>query len=135
MVRHAEAPDGADRFGEGADDEIDLAFQPLVFIHAAAVGAEKAHRMGLVDQHHAAVLLRDSDHFPERRDIAEHRIDAFEHHQLAGVGGQPAEALVELGDVVVTEADDLGHALLAAILTRGVAVRTEYYVFHLYPHA
>src|SRR3546814_3133387 len=76
MVRHAEAPDGADRFGEGADDEIDLAFQPLVFIHAAAVGAEKAHRMGLVDQHHAAVLLRDSDHFPERRDIAEHRIDA-----------------------------------------------------------
>ena len=83
MVRHAEAADRADRLGEGADDEVDVALAALLLVHAAAVGAVEAHRMRFVAQHHRAVLLGDRDHFLERRDVAEHRIDALEHDQLA----------------------------------------------------
>jgi len=77
------------------------------------------------------MLLGDRDHLLQRGDVAEHRIDAFEHHQLAGFLGQAAEALVEVGDVVVAEADDLGIALLAAVVDRGVAVGVEDDVFAL----
>src|SRR5690606_15409723 len=57
VVGNAEAADGADRFGERADDEIDLVDHALLLGHAAPVRPDEAHRMGLVDQHHRAVLL------------------------------------------------------------------------------
>jgi hypothetical protein len=125
MVRHAEAADRADRLGEGADDEVDIALAAHFLIHAAAVGAEEAHAMRFVAQDHRAMLLGDRDHFRQRRDVAEHRIDAFEHDQLAGLLGQAAEALVEILDAVVAEADDLGIAEPAAVIDRRVAVGVE----------
>ena len=58
MVGDAEAADRADRLGEGADDEVDVVDHALGLGDAAAVLADEAHRMGLVDQHHRAVGLR-----------------------------------------------------------------------------
>ena len=125
MVRDAEAADGADGLGEGADDEVDVVDHALLFSDTAAVLADEAHRMGLVDQHHRAIFLRDGDHLLERRDVAEHRIDAFEHDQLSGFGREPFQALFERFDVVVAERDDLGIAERAAVVDRRVAVDVE----------
>ena len=75
------------------------------------------------------MLLGDGDHFLERRNVAEHRIDAFQHDQFARLLGQAAEPLVEILDAVVAEAHDLGIALLAAIIDRGVAVGVEDDIF------
>jgi hypothetical protein len=56
------------------------------FAEAAAGLAERAQRVGLVDQHISAVLLADVDEFAERRTVAQHRIDAFQDHQsIAGL--------------------------------------------------
>jgi hypothetical protein len=70
MVRHAEAADRADGLGEGADDEVDIVDHPLRLGDAAAMLADEAHRMGLVDQHHCSGSLRHRDHFLQRRDVA-----------------------------------------------------------------
>src|SRR3546814_6221570 len=83
MVRHAEAPDGADALAEGADNEVDIVEYPLRLGDAAAMFADEAHRMRLVDQYHRAIFLRNADPFLQRRDVAEHRIDALEHAELA----------------------------------------------------
>ena len=93
MVGDAEAADRADRLGEGADDEIDVVDHALGLGDAAAVLADEAHRMRLVDQHHRAIGLGDRDHLLQRRDVAEHRIDAFEDDQLAGAFGNALQAL------------------------------------------
>jgi hypothetical protein len=57
VVRDAEPADRADRLRERADDEVDLVDHPLQLGHAAAVLADEAHRVRLVDQHHRAVRL------------------------------------------------------------------------------
>ena len=81
--------------------------------------------MGFVDQHHGAIFLGDADHFPEWSDVAEHRIDALEHDQLAGPFGNALQALFERFDVIVAERDDLGVAERAAVVDRGMAVDVE----------
>src|SRR6476660_5245248 len=81
--------------------------------------------MRFVDQHHRAIGLRNRNHFLQRRDVAEHRIDAFEHDQLAGSVRNPLEALFERFDVVVAEGDDLGVAERAAVVNRCVAIDVE----------
>ena len=87
MVGHAEAADGSDRFGEGADDEIDIVQHALLFGHAAAIFADKAHRMRFVDKDHRARFFRNADHFLQRSNVAQHRIDTFKHDKLARIGG------------------------------------------------
>src|SRR3546814_4890194 len=93
---HAEAADGADALAERADDEVDIVDHPLRLGDAAAVLADEAHRMRLVDQHHRAIFLGDADHVLERCDVAEHRIDALQHDELARLGGRSEEHTSEL---------------------------------------
>src|SRR3546814_15998184 len=93
MVRHAEAADGADALAEGADDEVDIVEHALRLGDAAAMFADEAHRLCLVDQYHRAIFLRNADHFLQRRDFAEHRIDALAHAEFARFGGQTLDAL------------------------------------------
>ena len=81
--------------------------------------------MRFVDQHHRAIFLGDADHLLQRRDIAEHRIDAFEDDQLAGTFGDALQPFLERLDIVVAEGHDLGIAERAAIVDRGVAVDVE----------
>src|SRR6185369_9099243 len=125
MVRDTKAADGADGLGEGADDEVDVVDHALRFADPAAVLADEAHRMGLVDEDHRAIGLGDGDHFLQRRHVAHHRIDAFEDDELAGALGHALEALLERFDVVVAERHDLGVAHRAAIIDRRMAVDVE----------
>ena len=71
------------------------------------------------------MALETRDHFLQRRDVAEHRIDAFEDDQLAGAFGDALQPLFERFDVVVAERHDLRIAERAAVVDRGVAVDVE----------
>ena len=125
MVGDAEAPHSANALGEGADHEIDIVQHALILGDATAIGTDEAHRMGLIDQHHRASGLGDGNHLLQRRDVAEHRIDAFKHDQFAGALGDAAEALLQRADVVVAEGDNFRVAHLAPVIDRGVAVDVE----------
>ena len=122
MVGNNKAAHRANAFGESADHEIDLILNPLIFIHAAPVRPEKAHRMRLIDQHHRPVFLRDLHHFGKWSDIAKHRINAFQHHQLTSPFGDAAQPPIEILNAIVAEADDLCIAQKAAVVNRGMAV-------------
>ena len=69
--------------------------------------------------------MATAHHLVERRDVAEHRIDAFEDDQLAGFGRQAPQALLERVDVIVAERDDLRIAQRAAVIDRRMAVDVE----------
>ena len=125
MVGDAEAADRAHAFGKGADNEIDIVDHARLFHHAATVLADEAHGMRFVDQHHGAVFLGDGDHFLQRSDIAQHRIDAFQHHQLAGAFGNALQALFHRFDIIVLERHDFGIAQSAAVPDAGMAVDVE----------
>ena len=73
----------------------------------------------------APLALETRDHVLERRDVAKHRIDAFEDDQLAGTFRDPLQPLFERLDVVVAERHDLGIAERAAVIDRRVAVDVE----------
>src|SRR5690606_18488699 len=101
MVGNTKAADSADGFAERADDEIDIVDNALIFGHAAPAVADKAHAVGLIHQNHGAVFLADPDHFPERRDIAHHRIDAFKNDQLASFGRQTFQTFFQRFDIIM----------------------------------
>src|SRR3546814_10939946 len=80
--------DGSDALAERADDEIDVAQHALRLGDAAAMLADEAHRMRLVHQYHPAGFLRHADHFLQRRDLSEHRINAPHPDDLPPFGRQ-----------------------------------------------
>ncbi len=131
IVRDAVAADRAQGLGEGADDEVAVVEHARRLAQAAAVLAQRTQRMGLVDQHVGAVLLADLDEFLERRRIAQHRVDALEHHQpvarLVALIAllEASQAGIEARRVVVLEAHDLRLGLLAGVVDRGVAVGVD----------
>src|SRR3546814_18927666 len=110
MVRDDEATHRANRFGEGADHEIDVRLDTRFLENAAAVGAEETHTVGLVDGDHGAMLPGDRDHFLQGRDVAQHRLDAFPNDQPPAGLGPAATALVPLPDAAVAAADAAGRA-------------------------
>jgi RecG-like helicase len=72
------------------------------------------------------VLALHLDEVGQRRPVAEHRIDALQHHELAPVVGLHArQPLVEVGGVVVAEAHQFGAGQRAAVVDRGVGIRVE----------
>ena len=76
---------------------------------AAAVGAVHADGVHLVEIGQCVVPFGEVAHRGDRRDVAVHRIDAFERDQLGRLGILVAQQLLEMVEVVVAE-----HALLAA---------------------
>ena len=73
----------------------------------------------------APYCLGQRHHLVERGDVAEHRIDALEDHQLAGFRRQPPQPLFKRVEVIVTERHDLGIAERAAVVDRCMAVDVE----------
>ena len=126
MIARAKAADGAHAFRERADDEIDLLFKSGLVRQAAPVGAQDAKGMRLVDEQLKAVLLLHRDEIGQRSPVAQHRIDAFEHHELAAVIAlAAAQTLVEIGGVIVAEAHQLGARQCAAVIDRGMRIGIE----------
>ena len=115
VVGGAEAADGAQALAEGADDEIDVGLDSLLLGEAAAVLAEAAERMGLVDQEPSAVTPLDLHEVRQRRGVAEHAVHAFDDHQPAiALAAEAGQATVEVGGIVVSEAHDGGAGSLHA---------------------
>ena len=71
--------------------------------------AVHADRMDLVEVGQRVILVGEVADRGDRRDVAVHRIDAFERDQLGRLGIFGGEQLLEMLEVVVPE-----HALLAA---------------------
>ena len=77
VVRHADAANARERFREGADDEIDLIENALLFGAAQAGRAIRAERMCLVDQQVRAVRAAHFDDLAQRRHVAADRIQTL----------------------------------------------------------
>src|SRR5690349_9504056 len=108
MVAGAEAANGADALGERADDEIDIVLEPRFIGKAAAVLAEDAEGMRLIDEQLETVFLLDLDEIGERCAVAQHRIDALEDDEpAAALVFGTRQPFVEIARIIVTEAHQL----------------------------
>src|SRR3546814_8055921 len=59
-------------------------------------------------------------------DIAQHRIDALQHHQFLSIGRKTAEALVQVLHAIVPEPHDLRIAQCAAIINGRMAIGIQH---------
>ena len=125
MVAGAEAADGTDALGEGADDEVAFLLEAGLFGEAAAVAPEHTEGMRLVDEQLKAAAALHLDELGQRRPIAEHRINALEHHQPAALVVGAGEPAVEVLGVVVAEAYQLGARQRASVIDRGMRIGVE----------
>src|SRR3546814_3869267 len=82
VVGHAEAADRAEALAEGADDVVDVLLHAVGLGDAAAVVAEHAEGVRLVDQQIDPVTPLHVDELVERGLVAQHRVDALDDHQL-----------------------------------------------------
>ena len=81
--------------------------------------------MGLVDHQVGAVAGLDLGKFGQGRAIAEHAVEAFDHHQHVAAALETAQAFVQIGRIVVAKAYDGGAAQAAAVVNAGVAVGVD----------
>ena len=98
----------AERFGEAADDEVDLVGEAEVVRGAAALAAEHAEAVGVVEHVETVELLGGGDQLGEVSDVAFHRVHAFDDEQLRDVGRHGASGGAQFVGVVVGEALDGG---------------------------
>ena len=82
------AAERADRLRQRADLDVDAAVHAEVIDRAAAVLAEHAARMRVVDHHDAAEFLGERAQLGQRAEVAVHAEDAVGDEQLALVGRQ-----------------------------------------------
>ena len=80
----------------------------------ATLAAEDAEAVRVVEDEASAVLAAGLDDAGQGRDLALHRVDAVDRHELAGVAAALEHAL-EVLHVVVTEALHLGIRELRAV--------------------
>ena len=106
VVAGHEAAVGAEGLGERAGDDVDLALEAGLGDGAAAVGAEGAERVGLVDQHADVVAVAQVDDLAQRRDVAVHA-----EHAVGGDQGRAAVALAQGPGQVVGVGVAVGHHL------------------------
>ena len=107
--------------------------EALALGDAAAAFAIEADGVDLVDVGQRIPALRRVEDLLDRRDVAVHRIEAFEHDELRPLERLGREQLLEMGDVVVAEdlllAARAPHALYHRIVVERVgedeAVRQE----------
>ena len=115
----------AERLAERAFDDGDPVHEPFAFGDAAAARSVKADGVDLVDIAHRAVAFADVEDFGDRRNVAVHRIDALECHQLRAAGFDRGEQFVEMRDVVVPELQALRTAVADTLDHRRVVERVR----------
>jgi hypothetical protein len=99
----------ADGFRERSDLNIDAAVHVEMIDGAAAVAAEHAGGVGVVDHHDGAVFFGELAQRGQRADVAVHGEDAVGDQQLfAGFVFNAGELLFGVGDVFVAEDQNLG---------------------------
>ena len=78
--------------------------------------------MDLVHIRHGIVLLADSGDLADGRNVAVHRVQAFEHDELGAVVAGSDQDFLEMGNVIVAE-DHLLAARAAHALDHGIVVQ------------
>jgi hypothetical protein len=87
-----------------------LAVQPKVIDRSAAVAAQHARGVRVVDHHDGAVFFGQRGQLVHRADVAIHREDAVGDHQLvARLVGELLQQLFAVGGILVAEDLDLGR--------------------------
>ena len=118
------AAERAEPFGERAFNDIDAIHEAFAFGDAASARAIHANRMNLVDIGQRIVPLGELHDLPNRRDVAVHRIEAFEKDQLWPAGSRLDQQLLEVSDVIVPPDPLIAirppHALDHRIVVEGV---------------
>ena len=71
------------------------------------------------------MLFASLDDFLDRRDVAIHRIDRFERHQLGAARFDAREQAIEILDIIVLELEALGAAVANAFDHRGMVERVR----------
>ena len=117
------AADHAERLGERALHDIDLVERAVALGHARAARAVHADGMDLVEIGERAVAVRDVADLADRRDVAVHRVDRFEGHDLGRRRIGAGQQLLEMGHVVVAEDAAHGAGVADAGDHRGVVQR------------
>ena len=107
--RHEPARRAAERLAEGGGDDVDLAEQAEVLGGAAAVRAQHAGGVRVVDHEHGVVPPAELDQVGQRRDRALHGEDAVGDHHARPPVARRRELLLEVGEVGVPV--DAGLAL------------------------
>ena len=126
------AAEPAERLAERALDHVDAGHRVVALGDAAAARPVKADRVDLVEIGHGAVALGEIADRMDRRDVAVHRIEAFEGDQLRPVAGRPQQ-LFEMREIVVAEnlplaarlADALDHRVVVVGVRQDQAVRHQ----------
>src|SRR5689334_20888150 len=77
-----ETAERTEGFGEGAIDKRNLILNSKSFCRAAAVLPTGENRMRFIDENTRTMRRSDWEQFGQVSEIAVHRIDAFEHHEL-----------------------------------------------------
>ena len=99
----------ADGFRKSSDLDIHASVDVEMIDGAAAVAAENAGGVGVVDHHDGAVFFCEVAQARERADVAVHGEDAIGDEQLfAGLVFHAGEFFFGVGDVLVFEDENLG---------------------------
>ena len=114
------AADHAERLRQRAFDHGQAMAHALAVGDAAAVRAVETDAMHLVEIGHGVVGVRDVAEFRDRRDVAIHRIDRLERHQLRRVRIEIAQLAFEIARIVMGEDARLAAAVPDALDHRGV---------------
>ena len=115
------AAEAAKRLGERAFDDVDAMHDAVAFGDAAAARAVHAHGVNFVDIGHRAMARGEIANLRDRRDIAIHRIEAFEHDQLRPQRIGDGQKLFQMRHVVVAE-DLLLAMRLAHAFDHGIVI-------------
>ncbi len=115
-----DAADRGEGLAEGAHDQVDLAFEAEVLGRAAAVRAEDADAVGVVDEDPGPVLPGQRDDARQVGDVALHAEDAVDDDELAGPGIERGEQPLEVLHVVVAVLVDGRERQAAGVDDAGV---------------
>ena len=111
-----------ERFRQRAADEVDLVVELEVIDGAAALPAEDAETVGVVDHGETAGLLADLRELRQAADVAFHRIHALDHEHFGRDKGNGFQDVPQVLGVVVAEALDRGHRQADAIPQAGMDI-------------
>lgn len=113
---------GAEGFGHAAADDVHLVGDAEVVGGAAALAAEDAEAVGVVEHGEHFVGGGGFEEGGEGGDVAFHRVDAFDGEEFGGVAGELGGDVAEIGGVVVGEAFEGGGGEAGAVPHAGVDV-------------
>jgi len=122
LVAGDEAAGAGEGLREAAADDVDLVGEPEVVSGAAALAAEHAEAVGVVEHVEAGVLASDRQQAGQLGDVAFHRVDALDDHHLRRGGGEAGGDGAEVVGVVVGKAFDGGGGETDAVPEAGVDV-------------